>query len=311
MDIKDVMAGDLYCELIFLVDTSGSMAGSAMENTKNTLQIFLRSLPELCRFNIFQFNSTFTQLFADGSRSVLSQCHRIHHSVDLMSLFTCSYLRPYNDESLASATAWVAQLKASGGTEILPPLQKIFKTDPIEGHPRQIFLLTDGQVSNTAAVIDITKDNASTSRMFTFGIGNSVDHTLVNGMAIAGGGKAEFVTRNDLIAEKVASQLARALQPAIAKVTIDWGQATKPKEGVEGETGEPGGSGETSSTSSVPGGPQLAKSAIDPKLSVTNAMIKQCPAVLPPIYPGTRYFVYGLVDSSKLSFADSFDVKVT
>lgn len=36
-----------------------------------------------------------------------------------------------------------------GGTEIEGPLRKILQSKLKEGYPRQVFLLTDGEVSNT------------------------------------------------------------------------------------------------------------------------------------------------------------------
>jgi uncharacterized protein YegL len=63
--------------MIFLVDISGSMAGSAMENTKNTVQLFLRSLPERARFNIVAFESNFRTLFPGWLTSTyLSTVHK-------------------------------------------------------------------------------------------------------------------------------------------------------------------------------------------------------------------------------------------
>ena len=40
-----------------------------------------------------------------------------------------------------------------GATEIYTPLHKILKEKIIDGYPRQIFLLTDGKVSDTERVL--------------------------------------------------------------------------------------------------------------------------------------------------------------
>ena len=45
---------------IFLVDTSGSMSGSPIEKVKETLIIFLKSLPINSYFQLITFNSTFS-----------------------------------------------------------------------------------------------------------------------------------------------------------------------------------------------------------------------------------------------------------
>jgi hypothetical protein len=52
----------------------------------------------------------------------------------------------------------------------------------------QIFLLTDGEVSNTDAVVAAVKGQfeITGARVFTFGIGRDVSHALVEGAATAG-----------------------------------------------------------------------------------------------------------------------------
>lgn len=57
---------DVSTEMIFIVDRSGSMAGSSMQSVKDTLHIFLRSIPVGCFFNIVGFGSTWRSLFPDS-----------------------------------------------------------------------------------------------------------------------------------------------------------------------------------------------------------------------------------------------------
>ena len=58
----------------------------------------------------------------------------------------------------------------------------------------QVFVLTDGQVSNTEAVISLVEKNNANTRVFSLGIGSSVSHHLVEGLARAGKGTSQFVT---------------------------------------------------------------------------------------------------------------------
>ena len=56
----------------------------------------------------------------------------------------------YEDKNVKPATEKVNKMQADlGGTEIYNPLEIILIEKPIQGYPRQVFLLTDGQVSNT------------------------------------------------------------------------------------------------------------------------------------------------------------------
>jgi Ca-activated chloride channel family protein len=184
-------------EVLFVVDRSGSMQGTSIAEARNALQLALRSLRPGCVFNIVGFGSRFDALFPES--------------------------RPYDDESLAEATAHVRALEADlGGTEILPALEHVFGTEPRKGLPRQLFVLTDGEVSNTDAVIALARRHAGDTRVFTLGIGAGASHHLVKGLARAGEGEAEFIAPGERIEGKVLRQLSRALSPALTDVSVDW-----------------------------------------------------------------------------------------
>ena len=126
-------------EFIFVVDRSGSMSGSRNDSAKETLLLFLKSLPDGCYFNVVGFGSSYKTLF---NKSQL-----------------------YNDSNLKKATDLAKSMKADlGGTEILQPLQWVFSQNPVKGHPRQLFLLTDGEVGNTDEVINLVQKHSKTAR---------------------------------------------------------------------------------------------------------------------------------------------------
>lgn len=58
---------------------------------------------------------------------------------------------------------------------------QIFRSEPKEGIPRQLFILTDGEVNNPQECISAVKKNANTTRVFTFGIGTDASKELVIG----------------------------------------------------------------------------------------------------------------------------------
>ncbi|KXJ25777.1 von Willebrand factor A domain-containing protein 5A [Exaiptasia diaphana] len=184
-------------EFIFVVDQSGSMAGSKMKSARESLLLFLKSLPENCYFNVVGFGSSFNKLF---DRSEF-----------------------YNDSTLSHACGYGEVMEANlGGTEILDPLRDVFSQPVIKGYPRQIFLLTDGEVSNTQQVIELVRANSTNARCFTFGIGEGASSHLVKGVARAGLGTAEFVSARDRLQTKVMKTLKNAFQPAVKDVSLTW-----------------------------------------------------------------------------------------
>ena len=79
----------------------------------------------------------------------------------------------------------------------------VFDKRPLNGYPRQIFLLTDGDVSNTNQVIKLVEDNIKYSRVHTIGIGSGCSSALIKGCAEKGKGKAVFITEGADISSPV------------------------------------------------------------------------------------------------------------
>jgi Vault protein inter-alpha-trypsin domain/von Willebrand factor type A domain len=187
-------------EVIFLVDRSGSMGGKSIEEVRNALQLCLRSMIPGCSFNIVGFGSTFDRLFPES--------------------------RAYDERSLADASEHVSRLQADlGGTEILPALQAVLDQARHGTLARQVVVLTDGQVTNTDAVLALAKKHAADARIFTFGIGAGASQHLVKGLARSGDGVAEFIYPGERIESKVVRQFGRLLTPAITDVRVDWDAA--------------------------------------------------------------------------------------
>lgn len=64
-------------------------------------------------------------------------------------------------EALARACEYIRTVRADmGGTNVLDPLIWILRQPVIRGHPRLLFLLTDGAVSNTGKVIELVRRHA-------------------------------------------------------------------------------------------------------------------------------------------------------
>ena len=199
---------DLRREFIFIIDRSGSMNGRQIQQAGETLLLFLRALPVSCTFNVVGFGSTFVSLF--------------------------DMPQPYNDETLQLASAHANSMRADlGGTEIMAPLEHVFRQNHAAVE-RQVFVLTDGQVSNDLQVFEVIRKYCSKglkSRLFSIGVGASVSRHLVEGMARAGRGTSRFVGADDAhsLNTKVLGQLKQALQPSLDNVSVEWKFPGKPK----------------------------------------------------------------------------------
>ena len=184
-------------EFIFLVDCSGSMHGHSIEVAREALKVLIHSLPESSYFNIIRFGSFFTKMF--GKSEQLDQ------------------------DSLSKAKLFIDRINTDlGGTEIYSALEHIFKLPMIVGKPRQVFILTDGEVGNTTECIKLTDQYAANNRVFTLGIGSSADRHLVKGIARVSGGTYSFADDKEDVTGKMVKQLKNALQPCIFDAKLSW-----------------------------------------------------------------------------------------
>ena len=186
-------------EIVFVLDRSGSMQGESITQACRALQLCLRSLEAGDYFNIVGFGNSFVSLFP--------------HS------------QAYEQKTLETATAHVAEIQADlGGTELLAPLKAVLEAAAVNGLPRQVVLLTDGEVGNEADCLALASRHADHCRIFTFGIGRGASEYLLRGLARAARGQAEFIHPNERIEPKVLRQFGRLACGSLQNVRMDWGR---------------------------------------------------------------------------------------
>lgn len=99
-----------------------------------------------------------------------------------------------------------------GGTEIFTALSFIFDSILLlDGVPRNIFLLTDGDVSDTKKILGLIQRFSTTVNIYTLGIGSGASSELITQAAALGNGTSEMVNNNNLINEKVMQLLKSSL----------------------------------------------------------------------------------------------------
>jgi len=186
-------------EFIFVVDCSGSMRDeNKIGLARQAMLVFHKSLPVDCQFNIIRFGSQYKSLFPQITAV-------------------------YNEENARKAEELIKGMQADlGGTELMQPLKWIEENAPNQGRARQIFLLTDGEISNVSQVLDLCRSMATSTRIFSFGLGASPSRSLVKGLARSTNGRFVFIPPNSSVDTYVGEQLQKALQPCLTNVQVKW-----------------------------------------------------------------------------------------
>lgn len=190
-------------ELIFVLDTSGSMSGFPIEKSKEVMTRLVETMQPSDTFNIITFAGD-THILWDRPR-------------------------PATDENIALAREFLKSRSGGGGTEMMKAIDAALRPSPHRGRQpeiapiRIVCFMTDGYVGNDMAIIDAVKKNAGTTRVFSFGAGNSVNRFLLDGMAQAGRGEVEYVTLESDADAAVERFHTRVLAPVLTDIAIDWG----------------------------------------------------------------------------------------
>lgn len=183
-------------ELVFVLDTSGSMRGTPMAASKRFMQSALTALRPKDYFRIIEFSNTAR-----------------HFSQQAI---------PANIQNIKTAQNYIHSLNAGGGTEIANAIQSAFATHQPQNTMRIVVFLSDGYIGAEHHVLSTIRSQIGNARIYAFGIGTSVNRYLLDAMASEGRGYARYVDPTEK-ANDVADQLARELKsPLLTDISIDW-----------------------------------------------------------------------------------------
>ncbi|MGI0117296.1 marine proteobacterial sortase target protein [Zooshikella sp. RANM57] len=183
-------------EQIFIIDTSGSMAGSSIVQAKAALQFALRQLNPNDRFNIIAFDSTTRTLFERSQR------------VSMLSM--------------ADAIKFIDDLTADGGTEILPALQAAVALPLTDVELSQIIFITDGSVGNEVEILQFTHQNLAPRRLFTVGIGSAPNSYFMRKSAEFGRGTFTYISHINMVEQRITYLFNQIQNPIASGITVTW-----------------------------------------------------------------------------------------
>lgn len=189
-------------EVIFVLDTSGSMGGESIRQAKRAVSWSLDRLQAHDRFNIIEFNSGSWNLFGNAELATTRNLNR--------------------------AKQFVNSLEARGGTEMKPALEAALcgfcsQQDSL----RQVVFITDGAVGNEDELFKVIKGKLGNSRLFTVGIGSAPNTFFMTKAAQAGRGTYTYIGDISTAGEAMAALFLTMESPMLTDVRIT-GDASHP-----------------------------------------------------------------------------------
>ena len=188
-------------EVVFVLDTSGSMAGASIRQAKDALEMALARLAPGDRFNVIEFNSSAQMLFADA--------------------------QPVNPRNVRRAIDWVRSLQARGGTEMASALRLALDGSDGAGRVRQVVFLTDGAVGNEDALFRLIRERLGDTRLFTIGIGSAPNSHFMTKAAELGRGTFTYIGRIEEVQGKMAELFAKLESPVMKSLEVHWPEGVR------------------------------------------------------------------------------------
>ena len=172
---------------IFLIDQSGSMSGERLDIAKESLTFFLKSLPKNSYYQLIGFCSNFNYIFSKDPSE-------------------------YTIENVTKTIEELNNIDAYGGTNLLKPLEIIFKSKKYDNInlSRNLFILTDGEVQNSRLCLNLISKNTQYYRVHSFGIGSDYNKKFIE--KAGKNGSYNFVDNIQNLKLKVIESLNQALR---------------------------------------------------------------------------------------------------
>ncbi|MGI9056647.1 MAG: TonB family protein [Pyrinomonadaceae bacterium] len=182
-------------EIVFVLDTSGSMSGFPIEKAKEAMRLSLEGLYPQDTFNLISFA---------GDTSILFDAPV-----------------PATQANMERALEFLDEKRGYGGTEMMTAIKAALEPTDSQEHLRIVCFMTDGYVGNENEIIAEVQKHPN-ARVFSFGIGNSVNRFLLDKLAEAGRGEVEYVSLQDDGSKAARKFYERVRTPLLTDVSVDW-----------------------------------------------------------------------------------------
>lgn len=191
----------IHKDVIFVLDTSGSMRGEKIEQSRAAIEYCLEHLNAGDRFNIVTFG-TEVQSFREEPVAKTVESH-------------------------SAAQTFIESIVSQGRTNISDALVKSVTGEPEAGRPRIAIFLTDGtptageQVDEKILEMTVAA-NTSKTQIFVLGVGHDVNSHLLDQIAEKSQGSVAYVEPHQEIDQKMASLYDRLSHPVLTNVELSF-----------------------------------------------------------------------------------------
>lgn len=186
-------------EVVFVIDTSGSMYGESIKQAKNALRIGLRRLDARDTFNIIEFNSDTRKLFTNSRRA--------------------------DQDAINKGLNFIDGLDAEGGTEMLPALELALSGETDGLRLRQLIFLTDGAIGNEREMFSLIDDRLGHNRLFTVGIGSAPNSYFMRKAAQFGRGTFTYIGDVSEVQKKLTDLFTKIESPLLTDIKLNFSES--------------------------------------------------------------------------------------
>jgi len=187
--------------LIFVLDSSGSMSGKKMDQAKEAVRFIINHLEKGDKFALVDFD--------DG--------------VDVFS----SHLVPADARNRERALHFVDEIEDSGGTNINDALLQALRMVGQEERPSYVLFLTDGLptvgVTEIADILrNVSRANSLNTRIFVFGVGYDVNTELLDRLSLDNRGTSVYLGENEDLEVAISRYYEKISSPLLSDLKIEF-----------------------------------------------------------------------------------------
>lgn len=182
-------------ELVFVLDSSGSMSGFPFDKARETLLLALDNLYPHDTFNVITFAGETKILFDDPV--------------------------PATRENIKKAKKLLAHIGSEGGTEMMTAIKAALEPSDSQQHVRIVCFMTDGLVGNDNEILAEVQKHPN-ARVFAMGFSDSPNRYLLDKMAQYGRGEVDYVAEKGDTSAVAKRFHERIRNPLLTDLSIDW-----------------------------------------------------------------------------------------